>query len=129
MTTQQAHGPHPAHTMRILVPEEGIEPTLHCWNRILSPARLPVPPFRLRSRLLRPLRTGIIPQVHTTGKPTSSEMRLSDFDFQLPDELIAQYPAAERTTSRLMCVARDRIEHRHFSELRSEEHTSELQSH
>jgi hypothetical protein len=30
----------------VLVPVEGIEPTLCCQNRILSPARLPVPPHR-----------------------------------------------------------------------------------
>ena len=29
-----------------LVPVEGIEPTLCCQNRILSPTRLPVPPHR-----------------------------------------------------------------------------------
>ena len=28
----------------------GIEPTLHYWNRILSPARLPVPPHPQRLR-------------------------------------------------------------------------------
>ena len=28
------------------MPEEGIEPTLSCENRILNPARLPVPPLR-----------------------------------------------------------------------------------
>ena len=32
-------------------------------------------------------------------------MRLSDFDYALPDELIAQVPAAERTASRLLHVA------------------------
>ncbi len=31
-------------------------------------------------------------------------MRRSDFHFDLPDELIAQYPAAERTASRLLCL-------------------------
>ena len=31
-------------------------------------------------------------------------MRLDDFDFELPPELIAQAPAAERTQSRLLCV-------------------------
>jgi hypothetical protein len=36
-----------------MVPEEGIEPTLCCQNRILSPARLPVPPFRRGSRIIR----------------------------------------------------------------------------
>ncbi len=29
-----------------MVPVEGIEPTLSCLNRILSPTRLPVPPHR-----------------------------------------------------------------------------------
>ena len=29
-----------------LVPEEGVEPTHSCLYGILSPARLPVPPFR-----------------------------------------------------------------------------------
>ncbi len=31
----------------VMVPEEGVEPTRPCGHRILSPARLPVPPFRL----------------------------------------------------------------------------------
>ncbi|MGZ5649156.1 MAG: tRNA preQ1(34) S-adenosylmethionine ribosyltransferase-isomerase QueA [Usitatibacter sp.] len=31
-------------------------------------------------------------------------MRLSDFDYQLPEELIAQHPAAERASSRLLHV-------------------------
>jgi len=46
-------------------------------------------------------------------------MQLSDFDFDLPDELIAQEPLAERTASRLMVLERStgRIEHRQFSEL------------
>jgi hypothetical protein len=30
---------------RFLVPEEGVEPTRPCGHRILSPARLPVPPL------------------------------------------------------------------------------------
>ena len=30
-----------------LVPKAGLEPALCCQNRILSPARLPVPPLRL----------------------------------------------------------------------------------
>jgi S-adenosylmethionine:tRNA ribosyltransferase-isomerase len=29
-------------------------------------------------------------------------LRLSDFDYELPPELIAQHPAAERTASRLL---------------------------
>jgi S-adenosylmethionine:tRNA ribosyltransferase-isomerase len=43
--------------------------------------------------------------------------RLSDFDYQLPAELIAQAPAAARAASRLMHVAGDTIEDRNFSEL------------
>ena len=31
-------------------------------------------------------------------------MRTSDFDFELPDELIAQFPAARRSDSRLLCL-------------------------
>lgn len=31
-------------------------------------------------------------------------MRLDDFDYALPPELIAQYPPAQRTASRLLCV-------------------------
>jgi len=34
--------------------------------------------------------------------PPSGDLRLGDFDFDLPDELIAQHPAAERTGSRLL---------------------------
>lgn len=29
-----------------MVPGEGLEPSRHCWHRILSPARLPIPPPR-----------------------------------------------------------------------------------
>jgi S-adenosylmethionine:tRNA ribosyltransferase-isomerase len=32
-------------------------------------------------------------------------MQLSDFQFDLPDELIARYPTARRTESRLMCLS------------------------
>src|SRR5580700_6815604 len=39
-----------------MVPEEGVEPTRPCGHRILSPARLPVPPFgqQLKIARLRP---------------------------------------------------------------------------
>jgi S-adenosylmethionine:tRNA ribosyltransferase-isomerase len=48
-------------------------------------------------------------------------VNVSDFDFDLPDELIAQAPAAERGGSRLMFVDRasGAIEHHQFSELPS----------
>jgi S-adenosylmethionine:tRNA ribosyltransferase-isomerase len=46
-------------------------------------------------------------------------MRLSDFDYELPPELIAQQPAVERDASRLLVAHRqaDRMEHRRFSDL------------
>jgi S-adenosylmethionine:tRNA ribosyltransferase-isomerase len=45
-------------------------------------------------------------------------MRTSDFDFHLPDELIAQHPPERRGDSRMMVIHRDsgRIEHRWFRE-------------
>ncbi|MCM2264625.1 MAG: tRNA preQ1(34) S-adenosylmethionine ribosyltransferase-isomerase QueA [Desulfuromonadales bacterium] len=46
-------------------------------------------------------------------------MRLSDFDYKLPAELIAQEPLAERAASRLLVVRRDTggIEHARFADL------------
>lgn len=46
-------------------------------------------------------------------------MRTSDFDYHLPRRLIAQTPAEQRDTSRLLVLCRDtrRIEHRHFYQL------------
>jgi S-adenosylmethionine:tRNA ribosyltransferase-isomerase len=46
-------------------------------------------------------------------------MRVDDFDYELPEELIAQTPIERRDASRLMVLRRDvqSIEHRSFSEL------------
>lgn len=46
-------------------------------------------------------------------------MKTSEFDFHIPDELIAHEPAKKRDASRLMVLdrARQTIEHRHFSDL------------
>ncbi|HOG18317.1 MAG TPA: tRNA preQ1(34) S-adenosylmethionine ribosyltransferase-isomerase QueA [Syntrophales bacterium] len=45
-------------------------------------------------------------------------MKLADFDYELPEELIAQAPCEERDRSRLLVVHRDsgRLEHRTFSD-------------
>ncbi|MEK9156437.1 MAG: tRNA preQ1(34) S-adenosylmethionine ribosyltransferase-isomerase QueA [Patescibacteria group bacterium] len=46
-------------------------------------------------------------------------MKLSDFDYNLPEELIASHPVVPRDHSRLLILHRDsgRIEHRHFYDL------------
>ncbi len=46
-------------------------------------------------------------------------MKKSDFHFDLPSELIAQQPLAQRSASRLLVVdaAADRVDDRHFAEL------------
>jgi len=43
-------------------------------------------------------------------------MLISDYDYELPDELIAQFPAASRRDSRLLAVT-DGLEDRQFAEL------------
>jgi S-adenosylmethionine:tRNA ribosyltransferase-isomerase len=47
--------------------------------------------------------------------------RLSDYDYELPRELVAQRPSEHRDDSRLMVLRRDsqRIEHRQFGELKT----------
>lgn len=46
-------------------------------------------------------------------------MQLSDFHFDLPDELIARYPMSERTASRLLVLdgQRGSVEHRQFTDV------------
>jgi S-adenosylmethionine:tRNA ribosyltransferase-isomerase len=50
---------------------------------------------------------------------TARDFRTSDFDYELPDGLIAQSPLERRDESRLMIVRRadDSIEHAHFRDL------------
>lgn len=48
---------------------------------------------------------------------TDTELSLADFDFELPHELIAQCPLAERAQSRLLHVTRDAIIDRRFSDI------------
>jgi S-adenosylmethionine:tRNA ribosyltransferase-isomerase len=51
--------------------------------------------------------------------PAAAQLRLSDFDFDLPDALIAQEPSSERDRSRLLVLNRSTggIEHRIFSDI------------
>tara|TARA_R110000822_G_scaffold29940_10_gene87653 strand:+ start:1012 stop:2061 length:1050 start_codon:yes stop_codon:yes gene_type:complete len=46
-------------------------------------------------------------------------MRVSDFQFELPDQLIARHPLAERRASRLLCLdgPSGELTHRHFADL------------
>ena len=46
-------------------------------------------------------------------------MKLSEFDYQLPRELIAQFPLKNRDSSRLLVLNRKsrQISHRHFSDI------------
>ncbi len=55
-------------------------------------------------------------------------LKTSDFDYHLPDELIAQYPAEKRDCSRLMVVDRrsGRIEHKVFSRITEHINTADL---
>jgi len=46
-------------------------------------------------------------------------MKTADFDFHLPEELIAQYPLKQRTASRLLHLGVDKITDRVFSDLTS----------
>lgn len=55
----------------------------------------------------------------TAAKPSLKNLQRSNFQYELPPELIAQHPAAERTGSRLLCLDRDsgRIRDRLFVDL------------
>ena len=46
-------------------------------------------------------------------------MQLSDFSYELPDELIAHFPPEQRTASRLLSMSREtgEMRHEHFSDL------------
>jgi S-adenosylmethionine:tRNA ribosyltransferase-isomerase len=48
-----------------------------------------------------------------------SKMKLSDFSFNLPDELIAEYPSENRDEARLMVIHREsgKIEHKLFKDI------------
>jgi S-adenosylmethionine:tRNA ribosyltransferase-isomerase len=46
-------------------------------------------------------------------------MKITDFDFDLPEHLIAKYPAAERTASRMLCLNGNTscVTHRQFTDI------------
>jgi S-adenosylmethionine:tRNA ribosyltransferase-isomerase len=55
-------------------------------------------------------------------------MKTADFDFHLPENLIAKHPTKERTASRLLCMNRDtgEVHHRHFYQLIDLLHPNDL---
>ena len=50
------------------------------------------------------------------NEKTKTDLCVADFDYHLPEELIAQHPASKRDASRLMVIDRasGEIEHKHF---------------
>ena len=52
-------------------------------------------------------------------------MFISDFDYELPQELIARYPAADRRGSRLLCASGEIADLR-FADLPSLLHSGDL---
>jgi S-adenosylmethionine:tRNA ribosyltransferase-isomerase len=48
-------------------------------------------------------------------------MNLSDFDYELPEELIAQTPLSDRSSSRMLVLNKNtgEIEHKHFRDILS----------
>ena len=46
-------------------------------------------------------------------------MKVEDFDFYLPEELIAQHPSEKRDNSKLLILHKETgaIEHRHFHDI------------
>ena len=54
----------------------------------------------------RPSQPGKTPSESEKKPPRAFLMKLSDFDYHLPPELIAQYPAARREDSRMLVIKR-----------------------
>ena len=50
-------------------------------------------------------------------------MRIDDFDYTLPQELIAQRPSEQRDVCRLMVLNREKrsVDHKHFYDILEEE--------
>ncbi len=55
--------------------------------------------------------------MHTPAQPHPPEWQLSDFDFELPEDLIAQHPCHPRSASRLLDARSTPLVDRHFTQL------------
>jgi S-adenosylmethionine:tRNA ribosyltransferase-isomerase len=62
------------------------------------------------------MRRAIIPQM---SHPQQHTLRVEDFDYALPADLIAQHPPAARGASRLLRLTRDGVTHHAFGDLLS----------
>src|SRR5262249_28257705 len=80
----------------------------------LPSARLSMTPSQLSPLVRRLAPFARLPRLRYRLAPP---MRLSDFDFELPPELIASRPAVPRDASRLLHVLGDRLEDRRFLDL------------
>ena len=68
MLSQLSYGP------TYLVPKAGIEPARYCYHRILSPARLPIPPLRLMPERLIYLGNGVPETIRTSDPLIKSQL-------------------------------------------------------
>jgi len=66
---------------------------------------------------IRPPREGGNAVEPVAGHAIPNDLKLADFDFELPAHLIAQRPLPDRAASRLLHLAGDGLTDRHFSDL------------
>ena len=99
-----------------MVPEVGIEPTLLSEPDFESGASTS---STTRARGLHYTRlAGANPlYLRPMSINTDALSKLSDYDFDLPEDLIAQHPAAQRSASRLLLVNDGAFEDRQFTDL------------
>ena len=83
------------HDHVLMVPVEGIEPTLCCQNRILSPARLPVPPHRPGVTRAASMRREWPCRLRTAGVGAESQLLAPLAELQASASAMAGCDAAE----------------------------------
>ena len=86
------------------MPGGGLEPPHPFEHWILSPARLPIPPSRLGKARIIHETLGFINYNARFLFARLEFMRTEDFEFDLPERLIAQHPPLQRGASRLLQV-------------------------
>jgi S-adenosylmethionine:tRNA ribosyltransferase-isomerase len=65
-----------------------------------------MPPSNARERTHSPTWGKLMSESFTPKGESAERLRIADFDYELPEELIAQQPPAERGTSRMLVVDR-----------------------